>query len=270
MTTCDVDGCDRRKKARGLCQTHYARWRKSGDPGAGQIRVARYDGPCSVDGCESPARSRGWCPTHYARVLRHGDAGEAALHHAVSYDKATCSAPDCNRRPRSRGYCLVHYKRLRRWGDPEVKRPTRPPMERFLASVVAGSAPAERPGLGPCHLWTGRRTSTGYGSFSIRKEQFLAHRWIYAQTVGAVPDGLVLDHLCRVRHCINPQHLEPVTNEENLRRGAGYGLQNGMRSTCINGHEYTPDNTYTAPDGGIRCRKCQRNSDRGRSRRKAA
>lgn len=83
---------------------------------------------------------------------------------------------------------------------------------------------------------------------------------------------MVIDHLCRVRLCVNPSHLEAVTNLENLRRGAGYGLQNGMRSKCINGHRYTPKNTYTAPDGGIRCRACARNRDinRPRARKKAA
>ena len=106
----------------------------------------------------------------------------------------------------------------------------------------------------------GARMVSGYGVLSLgRGVTMLAHRWSYEHFVGPIPDGLVIDHLCRVRHCVNPDHLEPVTNEENLRRGAGYGLRNGMRSACINGHEYTPENTYTHPTkGSVTCRECAR------------
>lgn len=271
---CSVADCDRESKARGLCSTHYMRWRAHGNPGSAAIRVRRYDGPCSVDQCTTPARELGLCKMHAARVKRHGDAGGAEKQHVVRYeDGATCSTSDCARRPRSRGMCLPHYKRWRRWGDPLVKRPTTPAVDRFRSRTVVGPPPESRPGLGPCHLWTAGKTKQGYGSFHPSKGvSELAHRWAYVQAGGTIPADNVLDHLCRVRLCVNPAHLEPVTNEENLRRGAGYGLRNGMRTGCIHGHQYTPENTYRAPDGGIRCRSCSRAYDRTRSRpsRKAA
>ena len=133
--------------------------------------------------------------------------------------------------------------------DPEIRR-------RFYSKVKLGSG-AE------CWPWTAGKISSGYGAFHPgHGKTVLAHRFSYELTVGPIPDGLVIDHTCRNRDCVNPSHLEPVTNEENLRRGAGYALRNGMRSSCKNGHQYTQENTYTDPRGGIRCRECARIRDR--------
>lgn len=191
--------------------------------------------------------------------------------HAISYEGQVCLVVECSRRPAARGFCMPHYKRWRRWGDPLGARPVVPPADRFRAAVVVGPAPVDRPGLGNCHLWTGGRSKQGYGVFHPSKGVYeLAHRWAYVQARGAIPADLVVDHLCRVRTCVNADHMELVTNEENLRRGAGYGLRNGMRTTCIHGHEYTPENTYISPCGGIRCRACGRLRDRDRIRKKVA
>lgn len=270
---CSVADCERQSKARGLCSTHYKRWISAGDPGPSEIRVRRNIGPCSVSGCVTDAREGGRCRMHAARVRRHGAAGGVQKQHAVSYDGVECNVSDCKRRPKSRGWCHPHYRRWQRWGDPLIKRPVAPAAERFRSRVVLGPPPESRPGLGPCHLWTAGKTKQGYGSFRpVKGVSELAHRWAYVQAGGTIPADNVLDHLCRVRACVNPTHLEPVTNEENLRRGAGYGLRNGMRTTCIHGHKYTPENTYHAPDGRISCRTCARERDRGRARpnRKAA
>lgn len=118
---------------------------------------------------------------------------------------------------------------------------------------------------GRCWLWTRGKTKQGYGTFRPNRgdrQPQLVHRLSHQWYIGPIPEGHVVDHLCRVRPCVRPAHLEAVTNEENLRRGAGYALQNGMRTSCINGHEYTDENTYTDPHGGVRCRECARIRDR--------
>lgn len=82
--------------------------------------------------------------------------------------------------------------------------------DRFWAKVDA---------LGPCWLWTKGKTANGYGRFGVTsKDKRLAHIFAWTTLVGPVPEGLQLDHLCRVRLCVNPDHLEPVTPQENWRR----------------------------------------------------
>jgi hypothetical protein len=72
----------------------------------------------------------------------------------------------------------------------------------------------------PCWIWQGTRTVNDYGQLRVGNRSIRAHRFFYEQMVGSVPDGLVLDHLCRVHACVNPKHLEPVTDAENVRRGS--------------------------------------------------
>lgn len=103
-----------------------------------------------------------------------------------------------------------------------------------------------------CWLWTGYINSGGYGR----------HRAIYKKTVGEVPKGMDLDHLCRVRCCVNPYHLEPVTRSENLRRGDNGKIiraRAAAKTHCPKGHEYNEENTYRHPcNGGRGCFACRR------------
>ncbi len=107
-----------------------------------------------------------------------------------------------------------------------------------------------------CWVWTAAKDGDGYAHFDWHGEVELAHRVAYQVLVGPIPDGLTLDHLCRVRACVNPQHLEPVTNRENLLRGNGFSGVNARKTHCAKGHAYDEANTYHRPSGGRDCRKC--------------
>ncbi|WP_433730849.1 HNH endonuclease signature motif containing protein [Actinoplanes sp. CA-051413] len=108
---------------------------------------------------------------------------------------------------------------------------------------------------GPCWEWTGRTKPSGYGVFRINPMggDRLAHRTSYEMLVGPIPDGLELDHLCRVRRCVNPDHLEPVTHQENVRRSAAPAALNARKRRCLKGHEF--DRVITL-GSGKRVRKC--------------
>jgi hypothetical protein len=109
-----------------------------------------------------------------------------------------------------------------------------------------------------CWLWEGCLSAGTYGSMLFDGRMQKTHRVAYQLFVGPVPEGMDLDHLCRTRICCNPDHLEPVTRAENLRRSPLMD-RNSMRTHCIRGHEFTPENTMTRPNGWRTCRECMRN-----------
>ena len=96
-----------------------------------------------------------------------------------------------------------------------------------------------------CWLWEGTIGSSGYGQFRIDGRTRPAHRWAYEYYIGPIPDGLVMDHLCRVRSCVNFNHLEPVTTSENIIRGIGPEMvkkRQALKTHCPQGHPYFGDN----------------------------
>ena len=110
-----------------------------------------------------------------------------------------------------------------------------------------------------CWRWKGAG-SNGYATFTIGGQKRSAHRAVYELLVGPIPEGLQLDHLCGVKRCVNPAHLEPVTPRENTMRAVNAPAAiNAAKTHCDHGHEFTPENIYVPPKRPNRryCRTCQ-------------
>lgn len=127
------------------------------------------------------------------------------------------------------------------YGDPRLP-------ERFWTKVRQAST--------GCWEWTAGTTTRGYGIYQAGGCSQRAHRVAYEALMGPIPDGLVIDHLCRTRHCVRPDHLEPVTPKENVLRGTGLTAQNRRKTHCPNGHPYDEANTRIRR-GRRECRACR-------------
>lgn len=123
----------------------------------------------------------------------------------------------------------------------------RDPIERFFSMVDA---------MGDCWEWTGHLHRLGYGQFApSHGVNVSAHKFAYEALVGAVPDGLELDHLCRNRGCVNPDHLEPVTHSLNVQRA--WWNRSRTNPSCRRGHPFTPENTGRQKNGSRYCKACE-------------
>lgn len=200
---------------------------------------------CSIKTCPEPVKARDWCSAHYGRWKRHGDPEGGAP--ARTPPGTVCEVETCNEQARTRGWCKRHYQIWCRTGD--ARTPTNymrrgaPLRERIELRVLKTDK---------CWYWTGNINRGGYGTIRIGGQTKLAHRVAYEEFVGPIPEGFVVDHVCRNRACVrpDPKHLEPVTHLENVRRGASMHRS----SHCCHGHEFTEDNTSWVRH----CKKCQR------------
>lgn len=152
----------------------------------------------------------------------------------------------------------LHYKRgekpceecrtarnRRRLKDPiRARRRSLTPKERFFEDVVMNDG---------CWGWIGPSHRLGYGRLSINRKTVWAHRYSYELFVGPIPAGMEIDHLCRTPACTNPDHLEPVTHLENMRRGAW-----ATATHCKHGHPFDEQNTRIDKTGRRDCRACNR------------
>jgi hypothetical protein len=125
--------------------------------------------------------------------------------------------------------------------------------DRFWEKVSGGD-------VATCWVWTGATQTNGYGSFCTGNgKSVLAHRFSYEYLRAGIPSGLQIDHLCRTRSCVNPWHMEPVTNRVNVLRSTNFAAVNAALEACRRGHLFTEENTRIQRQGNRRhCRTCAR------------
>lgn len=159
-----------------------------------------------------------------------------------------------------------------RWGNPEFRdkmqsimssqsyinkmqeRKTKSPLMRFDSKVY-------KQGIDNCWIWNGTRTTLGYGVFSVDSKLIYVHRWAYEYFNKPIPENMTIDHICRNPSCVNPRHLEVVTQRINVQRGKTGSLQ--IRKThCPRGHPYDDTNTIIRRDDSRVCRICNKEYQR--------
>lgn len=164
-----------------------------------------------------------------------------------------CSVEGCDGKHYGKGLCYKHYLRVRRHGSTGLESRVRPAEQRFWEKVQKTDG---------CWEWLAAKNRWGYGVFYGGERAEQAHRFAYRTLIGPIPEGLTIDHLCRNPGCVNPAHLEPVTQRENVLRGETRTAANAAKTHCPQGHPYDEENTYLAPSGSRICRACQREHQR--------
>lgn len=137
-----------------------------------------------------------------------------------------------------------------------MPKPAEDPLKRFFDQCIP------EPNSG-CWIWTGNiAVKSGYSRLMLKGRRLVyGHRFSYETFVGPIPKDLVVDHICRTRCCVNPEHLRVVTNKDNILCGIGFAGLNAQKRTCPKGHEYSGDNIGYCihRDGSVsrRCRTCR-------------
>ena len=161
-----------------------------------------------------------------------------------------CTVDQCNEPIRNRklGLCNRHYLRFRRHGDVHSLESAH--LRRFEEKIDRS---------GDCWIWTGTALQSGYGVIHRDGKRLYAHRVSYETYVGPIPEGLVIDHLCRNPPCVNPDHLEAVRQGTNTKRGTGPTAVNAAKTHCIRNHPLSGANLYVIQAPGYRqCKTCHR------------
>ena len=196
---CWFDGCPRQTYSKGLCHGHFQQLRR----GRPLRALSAPENICSFHECDRPVIGRGLCNAHYQQQRK----GRPLTPVRVKDPDAVCFVTWCERSPYAKGLCNAHYQQQlagRELGP--IKKMYGNPEKWFWECVSIA------PG---CWVWNGRLNHAGYGVLPSGDRPVLAHRFAYQLLRGDVPSGMELDHHCRNRKCVNPDHLRPVTSGQN-------------------------------------------------------
>lgn len=228
---------------------------------------------CSVDGCGWPVDCCGLCAAHWQR-RKLGISFDTPVRRKVR-GLVVCKIGECGRKVKSNGLCAAHDKR-RRDGSfldspiNSVRKRGDPP------EIKTSSVPCEIAGLiGDCWVYSGWKNDSGYGIVVIgrkngKRVRARVHRYVWERDVGAIPPGMVIDHVCRNRACCNVDHLKVVDRSENvLENSLSPSAINKKKTHCNRGHEFTDENTYSYRPTSRQCKACMsERASRYRSERK--
>lgn len=186
------------------------------------------DDTCSIEQCERPRKCRGYCDTHYKRWLQ-GRPLEAPFKRTRCSERQ-CTVDGCERKQFALKMCQCHYSRNRKYGDPLLGPP---PAQKFSSIEERFWAKVDK--TGDCWVWTAHLFHDGYGQFATKTKgvtrTWRAHRIAYEWAYGPIPDGMLVDHRCHNRRCVNPDHLRLATRNQNNqnRQGAQSNSRSGIR-----------------------------------------
>lgn len=184
---------------------------------------------CDIPGCTGIYKARGYCRTHYSR-LQQGLPLDAPK--GIPRPARACEWGECREKVTARDLCRRHYYRARNGSDMDAPSHLgRSVYERFFEKVEDSE--------GGCWMWTGSRVASGYGRFGYNGATRFAYAAAYDMFVGPVPSGRVLDHVCRNKPCVNPEHLRVVTVKENAENMHPVRLVGGAEKH--RGVDYMPE-----------------------------
>lgn len=172
---------------------------------------------CDIPDCEKPIRAKGLCGMHYERLRTHGVYGgpQKVVHRRDSI----CVVEECFKPHCAKGFCQMHYLRMKNHGSIYGTSMTAADDDRTLEQRFMDNVWIVESG---CWVWMGALYTQGYAAFYVMPgTRVRGHRWSYEHFVSPVPDGMVVDHRCRVRSCVNPSHLRPATFAQNARNRGG-------------------------------------------------